>query len=393
MIDTVSCGNHIKRIFDDIPSKIVISKPPKDSEFVKIRAVRTEKGYLFEKYTEKQAFHENHSAESASVRCAELLSEGWRQLNAWGQSGEYSIGVSKKRKLLFGRKKFAPEQNSTKELSHNRKKNYIISEDKPFPALIDMGVFTKDGRVAKPMYDKFRQINRFVEMVDDVVREKAEGNSQKTFRVVDFGCGKSYLTFVLYHYFTEILGMETEMLGLDLKADVIEKCSAAAEKYGYKDLRFETGDISSASMSGGIDMVVTLHACDTATDHALFNAVMGGAEMIFSVPCCQHELNGQMNSESLSILTRYGIIKERTAALCTDAIRANLLGYCGYRTQLLEFVDFEHTPKNILIRAVKGNSSQENRQKLLSEAESIMREFAFEPTLYRLLKEAGKLDR
>lgn len=389
MIDAVSCGEYIGTVFDDVPSRIVMSKPPKDSEFLKIRAVRTEKGYLFEKYTEKQAFHENHSAGEAEKRCMELLSEGWRQLNAWGQSGEYSISVSKKGKILFGRKNAAEKQSPPKELSHNRKKNYIIPEDKPFPALVDMGIFTKDGRVAKPMYDKFRQINRFVEMVDDAVSERK--SSGEPFRVVDFGCGKSYLTFVLYHYFTEIRGIETQMLGLDLKADVIEKCNSAAEKYGYKDLRFETGDISSASVNGKIDMVVTLHACDTATDHALFNAVMRGADMIFSVPCCQHELNGQMDSERLSILTRYGIIKERTAALCTDAIRANLLGCCGYRTQLLEFVDFEHTPKNILIRAVRGNSSRENKRKLLSEAENIMGEFAFEPTLYRLLKEAGRL--
>ena len=390
MIDTEVCGKHVKAVFDDVPSKIVISKPPKGSEFVKIRAVRTEKGYLFEKYTEKQAFHENHSRPEAEKRCLELLTEGWSQLNAWGQAGESCISVSKKGKLLFGRKKSPAEQNSPGEFSHNRKKNYIISEDKPFPALVDMGVFTKDGKIAKPMYDKVRQINRFVEMVDDAVKDRKA--SSEPFRVVDFGCGKSYLTFVLYHYFTEIRGMETEMLGLDLKADVIEKCSAAAEKYGYKNLRFEVGDIGSASLGGKIDMVVTLHACDTATDYALFNAVMRGAEMIFSVPCCQHELNGQMNSEKLSLLTRYGIIKERTAALCTDAIRANLLGCCGYKTQLLEFVDFEHTPKNILIRAVRGNSSPENRRKLLSEAESVMREFSFEPTLYKLLEEAGKIE-
>lgn len=392
MTDAVLCGEYVKAVFDGVPSKIVISKPPKGSEFVKIRAVKTDKGYLFEKYTEKQAFHENHSPEKAAGRCLELLTGGWRQLNAWGRSAEFSISVSKKGKLLFGRKNSASEQDPLKEdprESHNRRKNYIIAEDKPFPALVDMGVFTKDGRVARPMYDKFRQINRFVEMIDDAVKDRADDG--KPFRVVDFGCGKSYLTFVLYHYFTELRGMKTEMLGLDLKADVIEKCRASAEKYGYDGLRFETGDISSASVDGSIDLVVTLHACDTATDHALFNAVMRGAEMIFSVPCCQHELGGQMDPKRLSILTRYGIIKERTAALCTDAIRANLLGCCGYKTQLLEFVDFEHTPKNILIRAVKGNNSLESRRRLLAEAENIMGEFAFEPTLYRLLKEAGKL--
>lgn len=389
MIDTGLCESYVNSVFDDIPSKIVISKPPKNSEFVKIRAVKTEKGYLFEKYTERQAFHENHSAEEAAERCLEFLSEGWSRLNAWGQTAEYSISVSKKGKLLFGKKKLEAQQDVRNGNSHNRRKNYIISEDKPFPALVDMGVFTKDGKVAKPMYDKFRQINRFVEIVDDAVKER--GISENAVRVIDFGCGKSYLTFVLYHYFTEIRGMKAEMLGLDLKSEVIEKCNAAALKYGYKGLRFETGDISSASLNGKIDMVVTLHACDTATDYALYNAVMRGTDMIFSVPCCQHELNGQMKSENLSLLTRYGIIKERTAALCTDAIRANLLEYCGYKTQLLEFVGFEHTPKNILIRAVKRNSSAGSRKMYLSEAENVMREFSFEPTLYKLLRESGKL--
>ncbi len=269
------------------------------------------------------------------------------------------------------------------------KKNYIISEDKPFPALVDMGIFTKDGKIVNSMYDKFRQINRFAEIIDDALREKKD--IPKPLRVMDFGCGKSYLTFVLYHYFTEIMGIETEMLGLDLKADVIEKCGAAAKRYGYTGLRFETGDISSASMSGRLDIAVTLHACDTATDYALYNAVIRGAEMIFSVPCCQHELNGQMKTDNFSLLTRYGIIKERTAALFTDAIRANLLESCGYKTQLLEFIDLEHTPKNILIRAVKRENSIENRIMYLSEAERVMREFSFEPTLYKLLMEGGKL--
>nr|MDE6762215.1 SAM-dependent methyltransferase [Oscillospiraceae bacterium] len=274
--------------------------------------------------------------------------------------------------------------------SHNKAKNYIISEDKPFPALVDMGVFTKEGKVAKPMYGKFRQINRFAEIIDDALRERGFDGG-KTLKVIDFGCGKSYLTFVLYHYFTEIRGIETAMLGLDLKADVIANCNAAAERYGYKNLRFEVGDISGTSEQGKVDMVVTLHACDTATDYALHNAVMRGADMIFSVPCCQHELNGQMKSEKLSLLTRYGIIKERAAALFTDAIRANLLEYCGYKTQLLEFVDFEHTPKNILIRAVKRSGVPKNREKYLNEVKALTEEFSFEPTLWRLLKESGKL--
>ncbi len=378
----------LKTVFEDLPARMIISKPPAGSEFVKIRISRTEKGFLLEKLTEKQAFHENLSAEDAKKRCEAFLSEGWRQLNAWGSSCEFELSVSKKGKILFNRRKISQNDNFSHDNSHNRKKNYIISEDKPFPALVDMGVFTKDGKVAKPMYDKFRQINRFAEIIDDAVKELPKDG--RTLRVMDFGCGKSYLTFVLYHYLTEIKGIKTEMLGLDLKADVIEKCNAAAAKYGYKDLHFETGDIGSASMSGKLDMAVTLHACDTATDYALFNAVMRGADMIFSVPCCQHELNGQIKTENFSILTRYGIVKERFAALCTDSIRADLLEVCGYRTQLLEFIDFEHTPKNILIRAVKRKT--EDRKMYLSEAERLMAEFSFEPTFYKPLKDAGKLN-
>lgn len=381
-------NKHIETIFGDAPSKIVLSKPPKDSEYRKICVLKKEKGYQLEKYTEKQVFHENPDAAGAMKVCEGLLREGWRQLNAWGQSHEYELSVSKKGKLFFLKKKLtasAPAADS----AHNRTKNYIIPEDKPFPALIDMGVFTKDGKVAKPMYDKFRQINRFAEIIDDAVRERKIPD--RPIRIIDFGCGKSYLTFVLYHYFTEIRGIDVQMLGLDLKEDVIEKCNAAAKKYGYKNLTFERGDIENASVTGKVNMVVTLHACDTATDHALHNAVMRDADMIFSVPCCQHELNGQMKTDGFGILTRYGIIKERTAALCTDAIRANLLEYCGYKTQLLEFIDLEHTPKNILIRAVRRDNPSPKRRMYLDEAEALMREFSFEPTLYRLLKESGKI--
>lgn len=376
----------LEKIFEDCPTKLVFSKSPKNGEFRRINITKKQHGFQAERFTEKQVFHDNPADDKAALEyCKMLFEQGWRQLNAWGNTHEYSLAVSKKGKVLFSKKSISEQSQLTKvSESHDKKKNYIIAEDKPFPALVDMGVFTKEGKVAKPMYDKFRQINRFVEIIDDAVREKNFGG--KPIKVIDFGCGKSYLTFVLYHYFTEIAGLEADMLGLDLKADVIEKCNAAAERYGYKNLRFEVGDISGASYKEKADMVVTLHACDTATDYALHNAVMRGAEMIFSVPCCQHELNGQMKSDKFSLLTRYGIVKERMAALCTDAIRANLLEYCGYRTQLLEFIDFEHTPKNILIRAVKRTGTHKGREKYFAEAERLMEEFSFEPTLYKLLK-------
>lgn len=373
---------YIAEIFKGVPKKIVISKPTSSAEYIRVVVVKKEKYYQIEKYTEKQVFHENLPADKAEEYCAGLLDGSFRQLNAWTDNKEYALSVSKKGKMLFNSRNAVNECKATTE--HNRKKNYILNEGDDIPALRDMGIFTKDGKVAAPMQDKFRQINRFVEIIDDELKNF----SDKEITVIDFGCGKSYLTFILYHYLTEIRKINVKMTGLDLKKDVVEKCNATAKKYGYENLSFEVGDINGYKTDGGVDMVITLHACDTATDYALYNAVKWNAKMIFSVPCCQHELNSTMSSENFSILTNYGIIKERTAALMTDAIRGNLLECCGYRTQLLEFVDFAHTPKNILIRAVKRGKTKKAEQ-YLSEVERLCREFSFSPTLLKLLKDDG----
>lgn len=366
--------------------KIIISNPlSKSEEYKKIVIENKGKTYQIAKYTEKQVFHENITSEELLTRCIELTENHYKQVNGMSATEEHIILISKKGKCNYRVKKTTTDavKLSAKTEGHNRKKNYILKEGMNIAPLVDMGVFTKDGKVVNSMYDKYKQINRFIEIIDDEVSDlKVE-----ELNVIDFGCGKSYLTFVVYYYLTEVMNLKVNMIGLDLKEDVIKKCNQAAEKYNYKNLRFEVGDVNGFKAPFDVDMVITLHACDTATDFALYNAIQWNAKMIFSVPCCQHELNKQMKPEDLTIISRYGIIKERFAALATDAIRANLLEYCGYKTQLLEFIDFEHTPKNILIRAVRRPiMPKQVKDTMLKEVQALMQEFSFEPTLYRLLE-------
>ena len=376
--------------------RIIISNPrQKSCEYRKIDVSSKKEGYQIAKYTLKQVFHENITSEHLAQRLSELTEEyGYKQINLFTDKKEYSILVSKKGEVsVKGKEKALPCEDGAcpkkSTDSHNRQKNYIISEGQQVEPLIDMGVFTREGKVVKSMYDKFRQINRFLEILDDEI----DSEKTKSLNVIDFGCGKSYLTFVVYYYLTKIKGISCNIIGLDLKEEVIKKCNMSAKKYGYDNLHFELGDINGYKAPFDVDMVITLHACDTATDYALYNAIMWNARMIFSVPCCQHELNKKIRTDELSILTRYGIIKERFAALATDAIRGNLLEYEGYKTQLLEFIDFAHTPKNILIRAVKRPVTPKNsREKALKEVKQLMDEFNTDQTLYNLLVKDSNLN-
>lgn len=372
----------IAKIFSYKVQKLIISKPSnKQNEFKKITVSCISDYYQIAKYTEKQVFHENVKVDTIVDRLYELTDNAFLQINAWTDLKEIFITISKKQKLFYKEKNIS-QPSCPYAVEHNRKKQYILQEGEIIAPLIDMGIFTKDGKVVNSMYDKFKQINRFIEIIDDSIRQ----SDYKKLNIIDFGCGKSYLTFIVYYYLTEIKKIDATIIGLDLKKDVIEKCNKAAVKYGYKNLRFELGDINGYKCPFDVDMVITLHACDTATDFALFNAINWNAKMIFSVPCCQHELNKQMSTDRLSVLTRYGIIQERFAALLTDSIRGNLLEYCGYKAQLLEFIDFAHTPKNILIRAVrKDNQSKKSKEKALAEVNAAIEEFNVKPTLYDLL--------
>lgn len=374
----------LNSIFSDQIKKVILSnQKTKEDPYRKIALEWKESFYQAEKLTEKQAFHEDVELDKVSIYCEECLNQGFGQMNAWSDTAEYSIKITKKGKVLFQKRKTgAPVKIS---VEHNRKKKYLLEEGTVIPPLVDMGIFTKEGKIVRTMYDKFRQINKFVEFIDEAVNK----SGLDKIHIIDFGCGKSYLTFVVYYYLVFVKGIEVEMVGLDLKAEVIVKCNEAARKYGYNQLKFAVGDINGYKTEMPVDMVISLHACDTATDYALFNAIQWNAKMIISVPCCQHELCGQMDSEEIGILQRYGIVKERTAALMTDAIRGNLLEYCGYKTQLMEFVDLTHTPKNILIRAVKANITQQHKQVMLDEVEKLCKCFQLNPTLLRLLKEQG----
>lgn len=378
MSDILNCFNSI---FENDIIKLVISQPiDKDSEYKKITVSRMPKFYQMAKFTQKQVFHENIAFEVIASRCAELC-DGFQQVFARSADKEIHVKISSKGKLSVKEKALKGDTVSAVN-EHNRRKQYLLPEGNFIAPLVDMGIFTKDGKVVQSMYDKYKQINRFIEIIDDSIRQQ----DYKKLNIIDFGCGKSYLTFIVYYYLTEVKKIDATIIGLDLKKDVIEKCNIAAEKYGYKNLRFELGDINGYNCPFDVDMVITLHACDTATDFALYNAINWGAKMIFSVPCCQHELNKQMTAENLSILNRYGIVQERFAALLTDSIRGNLLEYCGYKTQIMEFIDLAHTPKNLLIRAVKKQSeSQKSKEKVLTEIETAIKEFNVQPTLYKLI--------
>lgn len=375
MFEELREHNNVIKIFASNPVK-------KDCKFlrVKVQSGKDRNGLIFfaTKFSDKQAFQCN-------LKPNELYD--WVAENIFGQYKQTLI-VTKTQEITY----LTNAKGTVKRLcrnvvssgdapqSHNRRKNYILNEGDNIPALVDLGVFTKDYKVVNSMYDKFRQINRFVEIIDDVLKKYDKPN----ITVLDFGCGKSYLTFVIYYYLTKFRCINATIIGYDLKSDVVANCNELARKYKYDNLHFVVADVSKDKLCDeNIDMVVSLHACDTATDYALHYAVVHNAPYIFSVPCCQHEVNQTIqNGGDLDVLLKYGIVKERVSALLTDSVRAMLLEDQGYSVDVMEFVDLAHSPKNLMLRAVKTHGkSNRNREKI----DNLMRKYAFTQTLSSLL--------
>lgn len=357
--------------------RAVVSKPRDRGLPAKVTVeaveLRGETAFRFTTHLADRALHENLEPAEARDRLGLLLADYGQGLLQTAAADWQVLGETVLQR---------PPTRRVGERVHDRRKRYLLEEGRPVPFLVELGVMTPDGAVRKSRYGKFRQVNRFLELVDDVVPSlRPEG----MLRVVDFGCGKSYLTFAIHHLLTELRGRDVEIVGLDLKADVIAACADLAARAGATGLRFERGEIAGFDAGGDVDLVVSLHACDTATDEALAQAVGWQADAILAVPCCQKEAYRQLESALLAPLLRHGLAKERFAALVTDTLRAQLLELHGYRTQLVEFVPLEHTAKNVLIRAVRGAPAGTQARRAYEELRDAL---GLAPALERLLTAA-----
>ena len=373
-----------KSINEDFISAVISSPREKgDTVKIKVRPIKKKDEILFqfEEFRNNQAFHKNMDADAA-VAYLESQMNKFKQMQMETRQMRYQVMISKKGKMTIQKKHQAGEAKAV-DMSHNRSKHYILEEGTKIPFLQDLGVMTQNGDIVKSKFDKFRQINRFLEFIEDILPQLPR---DREITILDFGCGKSYLTFAMYYYLRELQKYEIRIIGLDLKTEVIKHCNQLAEKYGYEKLKFLEGNIADYTGADEVDMVVTLHACNTATDFALAKAIGWKAKVILSVPCCQHELNEQMENEILSPIFSYGLIKERMAALFTDALRAEYLKREGYDTQILEFIDMEHTPKNILIRAVY-TGKKGNNEEAIRKCEEMLH---VQPTLGELLKKKNE---
>lgn len=372
LIDEIQWEKLVEGVISDKRNKAEVQK-------IKLRPVVIKNTFLIQvtEYIGKQVIHDNKTLEAIKEYIYVSLRDNFKQANIRTEEYTYNILISKKGQVTVKKKKEIEKKKPV--LIHNRVKKYLLQEGKPVDFLVYLGVMNSEGFVVKSKYDKFRQINRFLEFVEDIV-DKLPKN--KVINIIDFGCGKSYLTFAIYYYLKKEKNLDVNIVGLDLKRDVIKHCNQIATDLKYDGLEFLEGDIAQYKGKDDVDMVVTLHACDTATDYAIAKAIDWNAKVVLSVPCCQHELNNQIQNEVLSPIFKYGILKEKMAALITDGIRAGVLEEHGYDTQILEFIDMEHTPKNLMIRAVKKkNVSYAKNQKL----DNLIKELNVKPTIKELI--------
>ena len=358
--------------------KITLSSP-KQGDFKKIivRPIENKNSikWQFEKYQDSKVFHENINENELQAKFSSLY-KNFKQIVFFytGKTCTYSFKKGNYHKTT------TTNNMTPTPLTHNRQKQYILNEGTPIPALIDLGIFNSNYEIIKSKFDKFKQINRFIEIIDDAFKT----TNKDEITILDFGCGKSYLTFIVYYYFTYIKNIKATIIGYDLKADVVENCNKIATKYGYNNLKFFVNDVTNDKLfEGNIDMIITLHACDIATDYALFFAIKNNVKNIFSVPCCQHEINNSISKGGdYDILLKHGLIKERFSALLTDSIRAEILHESGYHVDVLEFVDFTHSPKNLMLRATKVAKSFKPN----FDIEKLTKQYKFNQILYNLIK-------
>lgn len=355
--------------------KMILSDSSNEIKKIIVRPVEIKNRAMFqiERYSQNKVFHEN-------VELNAILDISYFE---YRQILVETIG----RDIIFSKQKSGykrKEHSNTLRLldinlSHNKQKSYIINEGEFVPAMIDLGIFTEDGKIVRSKYDKFKQINRFIEIIDDVFKSIKKDE----ITILDFGCGKSYLTFLVYYYFVEKKKMKANIIGYDLKSDVVDRCNEIAKSYGYTGLHFQMNDVKKDKLyDGKIDAIISLHACDTATDFALDYAIKRGIPYIFSVPCCQHEINQTIKKGGdFDILLSDGLIKERFSALLTDAVRVEILRAKGYNVDVIEFVDFTHSPKNIMLRA-----SLTNKNGSFDKVERLIKKYNFTQKLYELTK-------
>ena len=392
---------NLKKLFSELLNKdlkrIIISRPlvkmETDGECVSkinVRPVLIRNKLQFQEtvFRGNKVLHDNFYAEEMARRLLEYVNGNFGQLESECMTGQVLILTNKKGTVTIkDKRRGSTESVDIKEhermLSHNKEKHYILADGEKVDFLISLGIQTADGRVVKSKFDKFKQINRYLEFVDDVASNFPK---DKIIRIVDFGCGKSYLTFALYYYLKIKKAYNVDIIGLDLKADVIKTCNELKKRLGYDGLRFLCGDIKDYEDTEDIDMVVSLHACDTATDYALYKAISWNAKVIFAVPCCHHEVARQLKNSDMKSTLKYGIIKERMASLITDAYRGARLEELGYDTQILEFIDMEHTPKNILIRAVRNDIRHMGVKAACDSTEHMEAYYNIMPTFGRLTK-------